>query len=237
MRQVTVYVKVPSVRSLETGAYNHTFLQLGDSMTEVYGFDHSAGMLDSRPGRVVNDSWRLKAGDYQAKMTLEVTDEQYDRIVDGINKAIKDPPNYNLFSNVTEDPGDRQCSMFVNDLLRSADVKTGLTEYETPYTHFGYIKMKQLLEPMKDLMPDLNEKTDIDRFIRNFWGVPFSSVEDAVRNYAETGRLDDRFLRGVVGDNEEVRQDRANPMEVAALENGRDDEEDMYAHSSFYPGC
>ncbi|NLT22537.1 MAG: hypothetical protein GXX82_05780 [Syntrophorhabdus sp.] len=237
MRKITVYVKVPSMKSLETGAYNHTFLQLGDSMTEVYGFDHAAGVLDGRPGRVVNDSWRLRAGDYQAKMTFEVTDEQYDRIVYGINKAIKDPPNYNLFPNVTGDPDDRQCSMFVNDLLKSADVKTGLTEYETPYTHFGYIKMKELLEPMKNFMPDLNEKTDIDRFIRNFWGVPFSSIEDAVRNYAKTGRLDERFLIGGGGDNDEVGQDRAVPMEVAALENGRDDEEDMYAYSSFYPGC
>ena len=237
MRKITVYVKVPSMKSLETGAYNHTFLQLGDSMTEVYSFDHAAGVLDGRPGRVVNDSWRLRAGDYQAKMTFEVTDEQYDRIVYGINKAIKDPPNYNLFPNVTGDPDDRQCSMFVNDLLKSADVKTGLTEYETPYTHFGYIKMKELLEPMKNFMPDLNEKTDIDRFIRNFWGVPFSSIEDAVRNYAKTGRLDERFLIGGGGDNDEVGQDRAVPMEVAALENGRDDEEDMYAYSSFYPGC
>ncbi len=237
MREITVYVKVPSMKSLETGAYNHTFLQLGDSVTEVYGFDHTAGVLDGRPGRVVNDSWRLRAGDYQAKMTFEVTDEQYDRIVEGINKAIKDPPNYNLFSNVTGDPGDRQCSMFVNDLLKSADVRTGLTEYETPYTHFGYIKMKELLEPMKNLMPDLNEKTDIDRFIRNFWGVPFSSIEDAVRNYAKTGRLDERFLRGGVGDNDAVGQDRATPVETTALENGQDDEEDMYAHSSFYPGC
>jgi len=89
---------------------------------------------------------------------------------------------------------------------------------------------------MKKIMPDLNEKADIDRFIRNFWGVPFSSIEDAVRNYAETGRLDERFLRGGVGDNDGVRQDGTNPMEVAVLENGQDDEEDMYVCSSFYPG-
>jgi hypothetical protein len=237
MPKVRVYVRVPTVDSLKTDTYNHSFIQLGDSPTEVYGFEAAGRPATTQPGRVVNDSWRLKAGDYQAKMALEVTDEQYNRIVDGINKAIKDPPNYNVFSSVTGDPDDRQCSMFVNDLLKSADVRTGLTEHETPYTHFGYIKMKELLDPMKNFMPDLNEKTDIDRFIRNFWGVPFSSIEDAVRSYAETGRVDERFLRGGVGDNDGVGQDRANPVETAALENTQDDEEDMYAHSSFYPGC
>ena len=170
-------------------------------------------------------------------MTLEVTDEQYNRIVEGINRAIKDPPDYNVLTSITGDPGDRQCSMFVNDLLRSADVKTGLTDYETPYGHYFHIKTTELLEPMKKIMPDLNEKTDIDRFIRNFWGVPFSSIEDAVRSYTETGRLDERFLRGGVGDNDGVGQDMANPIQTAALENGQDDEEDMYAYSSFYPGC
>lgn len=237
MPKVTVYVRVPTVDSLKTDTYNHSFIQLGDSPTEVYGFEPAGRPATTQPGRVVNDSWRLNAGDYQGKMTLEVTDEQYNRIVEGINRAIKDPPDYNVLSSITGDPGDRQCSMFVNDLLRSADVKTGLTEYETPYTHFGYIKMKELLEPMKNFMPDLNEKTDIDRFIRNFWGVPFSSIEDAVRSYTETSRLDERFLRGGVGDNDGVGQDMANPIQTAALENGQDDEEDMYAYSSFYPGC
>ncbi len=236
MPKVTVYVRVPTMDSLKTDTYNHSFIQLGDSPTEVYGFEPAGKPTTTQPGRVVNDSWRLNAGDYQAKMTFEVTDEQYGRIVDGINKAMKDPPNYNVLSSITGDPDDRQCSMFVNDLLRSADVRTGLTEYETPYGHYFHIKTTELSEPMKKIMPDLNEKTDIDRFIRNFWGVPFSSIEDAVRNYAETGRLDERFLIGG-GDNDEVGQDRAIPMEVAALENGQDDEEDMYAYSSFYPGC
>jgi hypothetical protein len=237
MPKVTVYVRVPTVDSLKTDTYNHSFIQLGDSPTEVYGFEPAGKPATTQPGRVVNDGWRLKAGEYQAKTTFEVTDEQYDRIVEGINKAIKDPPNYNVLSSITEDPGDRQCSMFVNDLLRSADVKTGLTDYETPYGHYFHIKTTELLEPMKKIMPDLNEKTDIDRFIRNFWGVPFSLLEDAVRNYAKTGRLDDRFLLGNFGDNEGVRRDSASPMEVAAFENDPGDEEDMYSCSSFYPGC
>jgi hypothetical protein len=235
MPKVTVYVRVP--RGFRENRHLQSFFHSTRRQSDGgIRFEPAGKPATTQPGRVVNDGWRLNAGDYQAKMTFEVTDEQYNRIVEGINKAIKDPPNYNVLSSITGDPGDRQCSMLVNDLLRSADVKTGLTDYETPYGHYFHIKTTELLEPMKKIMPDLNEKADIDRFIRNFWGVPFSSIEDAVRSYAETGRLDERFLRGG-GDDDEVGKDRAVPMEVAALENGQDDEEDMYAYSSFYPGC
>lgn len=127
--------------------------------------------------------------------------------------------------------------MFVNDLLRSARVKTNLVDCKTHYTQFGYIKMKELSESMKGCMPDLNYKIDIDKFIMNFWGVPFSSVEDVLKNYAETGRADGNLPRGGITDNDEAGQNGTTPVEIAALENDPEDEEDMYAHSSFYPRC
>ncbi len=237
MPKVTVYVRVPTADSLKTDTYNHSFIQLEDSSTEVYGFEPAGRPTVTQPGRVANDGWRLKAGDYQAKMTFEVTDEQYNRIVGDINKAIKYPPNYHVLAATSADSTDRQCSMFVNDLLRSADVQTNLVNYETPYSQFGYIKMKELYDSMKNSMPDLNDKIDIDKFITDFRGVPFSSVEDVLKSYAETGRVDGNLPLSGVTDNDEAGQDGTGPVEIAALENDPEDEEDMYAYSSFYPGC
>lgn len=238
MPKVTVYVRVPTTDSLKTHTYNHSFIQLGDSPSEVYGFEPAGRPTATQPGRVANDSWRLKAGDYQAKMTFEVTDEQYNRIVGGINKAIKNPPNYHVLAATSPDSTDRQCSMFVNDLLKSAGVQTNLVNYETPYSQFGYIKMKELYDSMKDPMPDSNDKIDIDRFISDFRGVPFSSVEDVLKSCGETSNVNDNLPRRSVTDNDEAGQDGTSPVEIAApLENDPEDEEDMYAYSSFYPGC
>jgi hypothetical protein len=237
MPKVTVYVRVPTTDSLKTHTYNHSFVQLGESSSEVYGFEPAGRPAATQPGRVANDSWRLKTVDYQAKMTFEVTDEQYNRIVGDINEAIKNPPNYHVLAATSPDSTDRQCSMFVDDLLKSAGLETDLVNYETPYTQFGYIKMKEVSESMKGFMPDLNGKIDIDKFITNFRGVPFSSVEDVPKSYAETGRVDGNFPRGSVADNDEAGQDGTGPVEIAALENDPEDEEDMYAYSSFYPGC
>jgi len=237
MPKVTVYVRVPTSDSLKTHTYNHSFIQLGDSSSEVYGFEPAGRPAATQPGRVANDSWRLKTGDYQAKMTFQVTDEQYNRIAGDINKAIKDPPNYYVLAATSPDSTDRQCSMFVNDLLKSAGVQTNLVDCKTPYTQFGYIKMKELSESMKGFMPDLNDKIDIDKFIMNFWGVPFSSVEDVLKRHAETGRVDGNLPHGSITDNDEAGQDGTGPVEIAALENDPEDEEGLYAYSSFHPGC
>lgn len=237
MPKVTVYVRVPTTESLKTHTYNHSFIQLGDSSTEVYGFEPVGRPTTTQPGRVVNDSWRLKAEDYQAKMTFEVTGEQYNKIAAGIDKAIKDPPNYQILAATSADSTDRQCSMFVNDLLRSAGVQTDLLECKTPYTQFGYIKMKEVFESMKGFMPDFNDKMDIDKFIMKFWGVPFSSVEGALKSCAETDGLDSGFLRGNDADNDAIVGSGTSPRETAAVDNDLGDEEDMYASSSLYPGC
>lgn len=251
MRDITVYVKIPSTESLKTGSYNHTFLQLGDSSTEVYGLDPEHGIFENKPGRVVNDSWRLKAGDYQAKMTFQVTDEQYKKIVDGINKAIKNPPNYHLFAATSDDTNDRQCSMFVNDLLKSAGVKTDLTNYETPYTQYWYIKSRESYEPLKDSILKPNNRFNFDEFIKGFQGVPFSLIEDALKTRIDSGQiksslniagnnaneptgnlsLGDDTIEGAAGPNT---TDQA--IATAAGNDSEGEEEDMYAYSSFYPG-
>lgn len=251
MKEITVYVKIPSPESLKTGSYNHTFLQLGDSSTEVYGLDPEHGIFENKPGRVVNDSWRLKAGDYQAKMTFQVTDEQYKRIVDGINKAITNPPNYHLFAATSDDTNDRQCSMFVNDLLKSAGVKTDLTNYETPYTQYWYIKSRESYEPLKDSILKLDNRFNFDEFIKNFQGVPLSSIEDVLKTYADSGQITSDFFFGNNTTNEPTGNslltdgtvegaagpnttDRA--IATAAGNDSEGEEEDMYAYSSFYPG-
>ena len=52
MPKVTVYVRVPTVDSLKTDTYNHSFIQLGDSPTEVYGFEPAkTGHDAARQGR------------------------------------------------------------------------------------------------------------------------------------------------------------------------------------------
>lgn len=251
MRDITVYVKIPSTESLKTGSYNHTFLQLGTSSTEVYGLDPEHGIFENKPGRVVNDSWRLKAGDYQAKMTFHVTDEQYKRIVDGINKAIKNPPNYHLFAATSDDTNDRQCSMFVNDLLKSAGVKTDLTNYETPYTQYWYIKSRESYEPLKDSILKPNNRFNFDEFIKDFQDVPFSSIEHALKTYADSGQIKSDFYiaRNITNEptgNSSLTDDTAEgevqpnitdqTITTAGGSDFEGEEEDMYAYSSFYPG-
>ena len=140
MPYITVYSKIPSLQSFSNKSILHSFIQLNHDIKQVYGFYNKAGITDGKPGQILDDSWRVETGDYQAKKDIFVTEEQYNRIVERINASIEHSGNYDIRAFLTPDPNDIECTMWVNNLLTDSGVKTELTKFQTPIGQYFWMK-------------------------------------------------------------------------------------------------
>ena len=174
MPYITIYEKRPG-RGSPSREILHTWIQLNGDPKLVYGFypkkDRSwiDALFRVQEGRIdsAQDIERIKRGAYDAKINIYVTNEQYAIIAREINKHVPGSPtyagnpNYRLLSQFTlDDPSDRQCTLFVNNLLEKAGVKTYLTKYRNPITQGDWIEANESPEKFDDSVRDVHLNSD-----------------------------------------------------------------------------
>ncbi len=177
MPYITVYSKIPSSQFFSNKSFMHSFIQLNHDIKQVYGFYNKAGITDGKPGQILDDSWRVETGDYQAKKDIYVTEEQYNRIVERINESIKHSGNYNYIAFLTKDANDIECTMWVNNLLTDSGVITELTKFQTPIGQYFWMKYsdnpllsaEQLKSIEDDWIRHYNIQKEKGRFFKDYY--------------------------------------------------------------------
>ena len=119
----------------------HSFITMDNGAGDKrnYGFGPADGESLWGPG-IISDN---KDHEYQYSYgPIEVTPEQYNKMVEYITESINNPPYYNLPKSIL-DNGVNQCSQWVNAVAKAGGINwAGFTW--NPYGHAMYIGMRKV---------------------------------------------------------------------------------------------
>jgi len=123
-----------------TDGIPHSFIKVdnGAGDVHIYGFGPKKEGSLWGPGTISD-----KRHEYQySSRPIEVTPEQYNKMVEYITESINNPPYYNLPASIL-DNGVNQCSQWINAIAKAGGIDwAGFTW--NPYGHAMYIGMRKV---------------------------------------------------------------------------------------------
>ncbi|MEW6620491.1 MAG: hypothetical protein AB1422_14340 [bacterium] len=131
---------------LGTDGIPHSFIFIDNGAGDKrnYGFGPKEEGSLWGPG-VISD----KAHEYQYSYgPIEVTPEQYNRMVEYITESINNPPYYSFLPASILDNGVTQCSQWVNAVAKAGGVDWGGFTWN-PYGHAMYISLRKIFDWVK----------------------------------------------------------------------------------------
>ncbi|MBF0329930.1 MAG: hypothetical protein HQL10_12290, partial [Nitrospirae bacterium] len=129
----------------------HSFIILdnGNGDRRGYGFGPQEGRLPMGVGIITDDSTH----EYQVSSgPIEVTPEQYNKMVKYVTDSINNPPYYSIPTSII-DAGANQCTQWVKAVAQAGGVNWGGLTWN-PYGEAVYTEIKKVLDAVKQFLKD-----------------------------------------------------------------------------------